>query len=250
MESIPNNRREYESAEVVAYYAKQSDLQPCEALLFSKWIKFGDHILDMGVGGGRTTPHLAALAGRYIGADYSEGMINVCRVQFPGIDFRHCDATDLSEYSDNEFDAAVFSFNGIDCIPSDQGRAACFRELARVVKPGGVVIFSSHNARLVVELPNYHNADFIRVIWRTLRSAIVAVRNILLKIKSGAFRSGDAYILEPIHGGMLLYQSCPAKIQAQLDNCGLSIVDQELSTYPARRISWAAPWIYYVAQKR
>jgi ubiquinone/menaquinone biosynthesis C-methylase UbiE len=60
-------------------------------------------ILDRAVGGGRTTPYLAKAARRYVGADYVE----VCRPRFPDQEFRHCDATDMAPFGDEEFDAVV-----------------------------------------------------------------------------------------------------------------------------------------------
>jgi hypothetical protein len=51
-------------------------------------------------------------------------MVEVCRSRFPRLVFRHCDATDLGEFGDGEFVAAVFSANGIDYIPTDAGRGA------------------------------------------------------------------------------------------------------------------------------
>ena len=36
-------------------------------------------ILDLGVGGGRTTPHLSSIAARYVGADYAAEMVARCQ---------------------------------------------------------------------------------------------------------------------------------------------------------------------------
>ena len=85
-------------------------------------------ILDMGVGGGRTTQYLSQIAGRYVGADYSEAMVDTCRKRFPDQEFRHCDARDIAPFADGEFDAVVFSANGIDYIAADEGRARCLAE--------------------------------------------------------------------------------------------------------------------------
>ncbi len=48
-------------------------------------------------------------------------------------------------FSDKSFDAALFSFNGIDCIFPSPLRRQALSEMRRVVRPGGLVYFSGHN---------------------------------------------------------------------------------------------------------
>lgn len=101
-------------------------------------------ILDIGVGGGRTTIHLTKLTNDYIGIDYSEMMIKDCKKEFPNIDFRVCDARDLSIFSNDTFDFVLFSFGGIDHC-SDNDRLLILREIHRILKPHGYFAFSTHN---------------------------------------------------------------------------------------------------------
>jgi SAM-dependent methyltransferase len=122
-------------------------LTACEQLLFDTYLRPGMAILDLGVGGGRTTPYLSAIASRYVGVDYSEEMIRACRSKFPHLRFNVADASDLSQFADASFDSVVFSFNGLDCLAPHEKRENCLRECHRVLKAGGVYIFSSHNPR-------------------------------------------------------------------------------------------------------
>jgi len=62
----------YSAPEIVAQWAAMDSLTACEQLLFDTYLRPGMAILDLGVGGGRTTPYLSAIASRYVGVDYSE----------------------------------------------------------------------------------------------------------------------------------------------------------------------------------
>ena len=164
------NLRTYSDPAVVAVYAKMEELWPCEEVLFQRWIRPGATVLELGVGGGRTAGPLAKIASCYIGLDYSQGMVEACRARYPQLEVHHGDATDLSRFEDRHFDAVVFSFNGIDYIRSDEGRATCLREVARVLKPGGVFVVSSHNAQAIGVWPQLKTAHGIQIPWRILYS--------------------------------------------------------------------------------
>ena len=137
---------------VVDDYARESHLQPPEETILGVLIRdlHNMDMLDIGVGGGRTTVHFAKLCRRYVGTDISEGMIAACRRRFANwpdsVSFQVSDATNMPEFRDGEFDVVMFSFNGLDCI-DPEGRLAALREISRVLKPGGVFIFSAHNTR-------------------------------------------------------------------------------------------------------
>ncbi|WP_420997517.1 class I SAM-dependent methyltransferase [Cupriavidus sp. 30B13] len=106
----------------------------------------GQPILDVGVGGGRTVPMLRALSNDYTAVDYMPEMVEICRRNHPGVRVEQMDARDMSQLPDNHFALVMFSFNGIDAVDY-AGRQAILREFARVLRPGGLVLFSSHNIR-------------------------------------------------------------------------------------------------------
>ena len=143
----------YRNPEVVSHYASLDYLTPCERHLFDTYLTPGMAILDMGVGGGRTTPYLSQKASRYVGIDYSEEMVRLCRDKFPRTEFLVADASDLSAFSDGSFDAIVFSFNGLDYFFPEEQRWKCLQECWRVLRAGGVFVFSSHNPRAVLVRP-------------------------------------------------------------------------------------------------
>ncbi|AOZ01958.1 SAM-dependent methyltransferase [Cupriavidus sp. USMAHM13] len=106
----------------------------------------GAPLLDVGVGGGRTVPMLRALSQDYVAIDYTPEMVEICRRNHPGVAVHQMDARDLSAFPDDHFGLVMFSFNGIDAV-DPAGRAAILREFARVLRPGGLLLFSTHNLR-------------------------------------------------------------------------------------------------------
>ena len=77
VETKAANLQVYRDPEVVSHYASLDYLTACERLLFDTYLKPGMAILDIGVGGGRTTPYLSQKASRYVGVDYSEEMVRI-----------------------------------------------------------------------------------------------------------------------------------------------------------------------------
>src|SRR6478735_4777762 len=98
--------------------------------------------LDIGVGGGRTCGMVAHRTQTYRGIDISPGMLELARSRFPGLDLRLGDASALTDVADGSVDVLLFSLNGLDCLsPADRTRA--LREFARVIAPGGQLVFST-----------------------------------------------------------------------------------------------------------
>lgn len=145
-----SNHTTYTSPRVVHHYAQLNQLQPAEKSILDLLATQEPTLkmLDIGVGGGRTTQHFSSIAAEYVGIDYSAEMIAACQKRFPAspqaISFEVCDVRDLSRFRDNSFDFILFSFNGIDYI-SHADRLKVLQEIARVGKPGGYFFFSSHN---------------------------------------------------------------------------------------------------------
>lgn len=145
-----DNKRVYESSELARQYSAADTLQPPEQAIVDaiEHRLTGARMLDVGVGGGRTTVHFASLVESYVGIDYSEPMIAICRERFrevPGrLTFQVADVRSLSMFPNQSFDFVLFSYNGLDYIPHES-RPGALREVRRVLKKGGHFALSTHN---------------------------------------------------------------------------------------------------------
>ena len=70
------NKRVYESNALASRYAQQESLQPPEETIIGivREELAPARMLDIGVGGGRTTERFSLLVNEYVGVDYSENM--------------------------------------------------------------------------------------------------------------------------------------------------------------------------------
>lgn len=141
------NQRVYEDGHIVSIYANKTALFAPERTILDKIRPeiAGQPVLDIGVGAGRTTPHLLELTRDYIGVDYAAEMVEYCRPRHPGAQFATCDARNMAAFRDGQFAWVLFSFNGIDYV-TPEDRLQVLREIRRVLRPGGLFVFSTHNA--------------------------------------------------------------------------------------------------------
>jgi SAM-dependent methyltransferase len=254
-------------------YARLDYLTPCERLLVDTYVSPGAAVLDLGVGGGRTTPHLLARAGRYLGVDYSPEMIRLCRGKFPGVEFRQADASSMPLLNDKSFDVIFFSFNGIDWLWPSEKRHSCIRECWRLLRPGGVFIFSSHNPCSIVVWRGWDPGrlrSFSRRITRgskilfplavaavtavkaTLsffRSASETISRIAHRLPRKAFRQREGYMVDPAHPGLLNHYWTPNHAISELCSLGFQSLGVWCDEFPRRRSIYRADWYYYAFAK-
>jgi SAM-dependent methyltransferase len=244
-------RARYEDADVVDFYARHAALQAAEAVLFERYATPGLDVLDLGVGGGRTTPRLSHGARSYVGVDYSEPMVARCRAAFPGLRFCCADATRLDAFADSSFDLVVFSFNGLDGVPTLSGRHACLRECARVLRPGGVLVLSVHNARYLFFPPVFAGAPGLaRRAWRVAYALLRSAQLLASRLPSRAFWRGAGYARDPAtHGGLTTWIATREIQGDELRAFGFAVEQVLAAPSPEVVWPWAVAWYYYAARK-
>ncbi len=110
---------------------------------FSRYIRSGDKVLDLGCGNGRLFEVLKAKSVDYLGVDNNSALIEKAKRRFPEAEFQLCDMVDL-ELPDRCFDV-VFSVAAFHHIPGKALRAKSVRQIHRVLKDRGVLVLTVWN---------------------------------------------------------------------------------------------------------
>jgi ubiquinone/menaquinone biosynthesis C-methylase UbiE len=121
-------------------------------------------LLDAGMGAGRLCQELERRGWTVSGVDVSEEMLALARERLPGARLVCADIEDLP-FPDSSFDAVVAT--GVLEYAID--RTAAIRELARVLRPGGVAVVSVPNVR---SLPVRLRRGVLQPIGRVARRAL------------------------------------------------------------------------------
>ncbi|HXE21076.1 MAG TPA: class I SAM-dependent methyltransferase [Rhodoferax sp.] len=141
------NREAWRARDSIQWYRKlEGWTDPGEQVAMQRvaaWVK-DQPILDLGVGAGRTVPLLREISQDYTAIDYTPELVDACRAKYPDARVFAGDARDLSRFADASFALVVFSFNGIDAV-SPKDRMKVLRQVHRVLRPGGIFLFSAHN---------------------------------------------------------------------------------------------------------
>ena len=238
---------EYYDSIAEDYTEQVGGLMEVESHLFERHVPKGSSVLDLGVGTGRTTAALLARSDDYVGLDISEGMVAQARRRFAGVDFRVGDAMRLEEFADGSLDVVVFSYNGIDTLQPLSGRMACLAEVRRVLRPAGVFIFSSHNARafakpLGVRRLREQGAVRSIAIWG-YGTAKLAIH----RMGHASFWRGEGYETDIAHGTPM-YGVAAGRAARQLELMGFEVIERRGGEYPRHPPPFSEQLWYYACR--
>lgn len=232
------NKRMMGSADGVRQYAWSRELSPAEAAALEvvRAEARGRAILDIGVGAGRTVRGLREISEDYLGVDYTPEMIEVCKERYPGVRFEVGDARDMNGIESASIYLALFSCNGLGMVDHDD-RVRILREIRRVLTPGGVFAFSTHNLaseeaktshrfRLPSFEPSLHPARLLVRTARFLRSSARRVANRRRLRPLEARGAGYAILNDVCHDyGVMLYYVDLAEQERQLREAGFGEIE-------------------------
>lgn len=122
----------------------RNDLNDDERFLINRYLAPTAATLEAGTGGGRILLALKELGfGDLRGFDFVPGLVESARAADASgsIRFDVEDAGNLS-YADNAFDQIIYLQQLLSCIDRDDVRASAIQEAYRVLRPGGVALFS------------------------------------------------------------------------------------------------------------
>jgi ubiquinone/menaquinone biosynthesis C-methylase UbiE len=247
------NKLTFARADVLEYFQDLDALFEPEKAIFEKLSPLirDKKILDLGIGGGRTTKYLLQISSDYTGLDYVAEFAEETSRKFPGAKILCGDACDLKEFEDEKFDFVIFSFNGLDCI-APEDRLKALREIHRVLKKEGFFMFSSHNRdyQYFKKLPWRRKVEFNTSFFKFYLYCLYHLPK-HFKMKKHEINNDDyALVNDPDHRfSLLLYYISIEKQTQQLTKAGFSDIEAYDTKGNIVESDVLSHWIYYLARK-
>jgi SAM-dependent methyltransferase len=248
------NRRAYTSKPLLSWYQNQDAIQPAENAILKKIspeIK-NKRLLDIGIGGGRTTNFLLPLSKDYVGIDYAPDLIEAAQRKYPEAEILCRDARDLTSFESATFDFALASHNGLDYM-GHEDRIKVLAEISRILKPAGLFMFSTHNRdhRYFDQLPWQQRLSLdLNYLKNCAHSLFYLPKHLSLK-RHAVHRDEYAVINDNAHGySLLTYYISIEKQVAQLQSIGFGEAEAYDAEGKVRESDTTSPWMYYLTRKR
>ena len=244
---------------VEAFVERSGPIDAGEAVLLERLApEFGGRpVLDLGYGGGRTVPLLRAVSEDYVGVDYVPELVAAAQRRFPGVRLEGGDARDLSRFPDASFALVFFSFNGIDGI-AHADRPLVLREVRRVLEPGGVFAYSTHNLDHSSAGNGFVGAagrELMRRPWaavRHVRRIPGAIRSYGMLRRHSEAGEGWAILPDPSYGFSVVLHH--VTLRAALDEAHaagfeqLEVIASDGTAVPEAASDTSTPWFHLLAR--
>lgn len=248
------NQATYAREDVLTYYQNLETLFETEKVLFEKLFPTikDSKILDIGVGGGRTTKYLLQISNDYTGVDYVAQFAAETGKKYPNTNILCGDARSLKDFEDQIFDFVLFSYNGIDYV-SNEDRLKALNEIYRVLKQDGIFMFSSHNRdyQYFKKLPWHQQIKFdVKYLIFILHCVYHLPKHFKMK-KHEIYTDDYAIINDGDHRFSLLHYYINIEKQIkQLTDIGFSNIEAYDIEGKLVESDSASHWIYYLAKKK
>jgi ubiquinone/menaquinone biosynthesis C-methylase UbiE len=248
------NKATFARGDVLKYFQNLETLFEAEKVIFEKlYATIKDSkMLDLGIGGGRTTKYLLQITSDYTGIDYVADFADQAAGKYPEAKIKQGDARDLSEFADETFDFVLFSYNGIDCV-SHEDRLKVLREIHRVLKKGGAFMFSSHNRdyKYFNKLPWQQKIHFSKQYLTFSLYCLYHLPKHFKMKRHEVFTDEYAIVNDGDHRfSLLLYYISIEKQIEQLEKIGFSGTEAyNFSGETVELRDTTSHWIYYLAKK-
>lgn len=134
--------------------ALEIGLWESEKVIFKRYIKSSDSILDIGCGAGRTTIGLHQMGYRSIDAfDIAHGMVKAAKEagETLNLSLNLFQADLLTFNSPLTYDCAYFSYNGLMQLPGAEMRVQAVKKIYSLLKKGGHFIFTTHDREIEMQ---------------------------------------------------------------------------------------------------
>lgn len=238
--------REFSEPKIIAFYRIKAleGLWIGESEIINRYFtKKHATVLDLGCGSGRTTIPLHVLGFRVTGVDLTEAMIRAAKEiassENLDIPYQIGDATALV-FEDNSFDYILFSNQGWTQIPGKENRLTALKEMRRVLKPGGILVFTAH--------PRWLNREFgLFWSWQWVRFHIL--KKVGFSIPEQDY--GDRFFERETEFASRQFIHIPSvkEVKQQIHESGLRELEINLELQISEKDLRKNPPVFYVCQK-
>ena len=140
-----NNNSKWNNQKIIKWYISRKHIQNGE----KKILELVDFLniktmLDIGVGGGRTSMYFLNLVESYLGIDIVPDFIDTLQKKYSQKQFKCMNVLDITNL-EKTYDFILFSHNGIDNLLTLEEYTKALDNMYKVCNQNGYVCFSSHN---------------------------------------------------------------------------------------------------------